>query len=154
MISEIGPQQALDYALIDLEGKYRNGINEVPCGLNSTQRWLRVIKPAKIGFADVVNVITLTASSGFLRSKLYATASYIRLRNQRILQEMYKVRLNGELADVDCGSGVIDQQDGHLYGHIVAGSAGTGLAYIVPAMQVFEDIVENMGGDVALISPI
>lgn len=154
MVSETGPKQALDYALVELEGKYRNGTNEVPCSPNSTQRWLRVIKATKIGSADVVNVITMTASSGFLRGKLYAPASYIRLPNQRVLQEVYTVRLNGKLADGDCGSGVIDQQDGHLYGHIVAGCAGTGLAYIVSAMQVFEDIVERLGGDVALIPPI
>jgi hypothetical protein len=154
MVSETGPQQALDYALLELEGRYRNGINEVPCSPNSTQRWLRVIKATKIGSADVVNVITMTASSGFLRGKLYATASYIRLRNQRVLQEVYKIRLDGKLADGDCGSGVVDQQDGHLYGHIVAGSAGTGLAYIVAAVQVFEDIVEKLGGDIALIPQI
>jgi len=154
MISETGPRQALDYALIELEGKYRDGINEVPCGPNNTQRWLRVIKPGNIGFADVVNIITMTASLGFVRGKLYATACYIRLPNQRVLQEVYKVRLNEELADGDCGSAVIDPLDGHLYGHIVAGVAGTGLAYIVPAMKVFKDIVESMGGDVAFIPPI
>lgn len=140
--SEAGPQQILDYALVELEGRYRNGINEVPCSPNSTQRWLRVIKAKKIGSADVVNIVTMTASSGFLKGKLYSTASYIRLPYQRVLQEVYTVHLNGKLADGDCGSGVVDQQDGQLYGHIVAGSAGTGLAYIVPAIKIFEDIVE------------
>jgi hypothetical protein len=154
IVSGKGPQQALDYELVELEGKYCNGRNEVPCSPNSTQRWLRVINAAKIGSADVVNVITMTASSGFLKGRLYATASYIRLPNQRILQEVYTVRLDGKLADGDCGSGVIDQANGHLYGHIVAGCVGTGLAYIVPAMQVFEDIVARLGGDVALIPPI
>lgn len=90
----------------------------------------------------------MTASSGFLSGKLRATASYMRLPNQRTLQELYSVRLDGKLADGDCGSGVVDQLAGHLYGHIVAGSVGTGFAYIVPAMQVFEDILDRLGGDV------
>jgi hypothetical protein len=152
-----GPQQTLDYELIELDKKYCNGRNELPCSPNSTQRWLRVInvaKIAKIGSADVVNVITMTASSGVLRGKLYATASYIRLPNERFLQEVYTVRLDGKLAEGDCGSGVIDRLDGHFYGHIVAGCVGTGLAYIVPAMQVFEDILARLGGDVALMPPV
>jgi hypothetical protein len=151
------PQQVLDYELIKLDEKYSNGRNELPCSPNSTQRWLRVInvaKIAKIGFADVVNVITMTASSGILRGKLYATASYIRLPNERFLQEVYTVRLDGQLADGDCGSGIIDRLDGHFYGHIVAGCVGTGLAYIVPGMKVFEDILARLGGDVALMPPV
>ncbi|RDL37396.1 uncharacterized protein BP5553_04829 [Venustampulla echinocandica] len=147
--SEIGTNGSLDYALVELEGRYRFGRNEVACGLNSSQRWLRVTPPSKIGPGNV-NVITMTASSGFLSGTMCATASYMRLPNQRTLQELYLVHLDGKLANGDCGSCVIDQNAGHLYGHIVAGNMGTGLAYIVPAMQVFKDISDRLG-DVALV---
>lgn len=150
LVSETGTKQSLDYALVELEGIYRHGSNEVTFGPNGSQRWLRVRKVAKIGPGDV-SIATMTASLGFMSGKLSATASFMRLHNQRTLQELYSVRLDGKLVDGDCGSGVIDRSTGDLYGHIVAGSLGTGFAYIVPAMHVFEDISDRLGGDVTLI---
>ena len=150
LVSETGTKQSLDYALVELEGANRDGSNEVALEPNGTQRWLRVRQVAKIISSDV-GIISVTASSGLLSGKLYATASYMRLPNQRTLQELYSVRLNGKLAHGDCGSGVVDQVMGDLYGHIVAGSIGTGIAYIVPAMHVFEDIMNRLGGDVTLL---
>jgi hypothetical protein len=150
--SELGSRQCLDYALVKLEDKYRNDNNEIACGPNGIQRWLRVVKAADIGSGDV-NIVTVTASSGFLSGKLCATASYMRLPNQRTLQEVYPIHLNGILSHGDCGSSVIDQSLGHLYGHIVAGNLGTGYAYIVPAIQVFEDISRRFRGDITLVRP-
>jgi hypothetical protein len=152
LVSETGNKQSLDYALVGLEGLHRHGCNEVAFGPNGSQRWLRVRQAAKIGSGNV-NIVTMTASSGLLSGKLCATASYMLLPNQRTLQELYSVRLDGKLAHGDCGSGVVDQLSGDFYGHIVMGNVGTGLAYIVPAMQVFQDILDRLGGDVSLMPP-
>jgi hypothetical protein len=148
LVSETGTKQSLDYALVELEGVYRDGNNEIACEPNGTQRWLRVRRAAEID--SDVKIITMTASSGLLSGKLSATASYMRLPNQKTFQELYSVHLEGKLSDGDCGSGVVDQAVGDLYGHIVAGSIGTGIAYIVPAVEVFEDI-RNRLGDVTLV---
>jgi len=40
----------------------------------------------------------------------------------------------------DSGSWVIEQNSGKLCGHIIAGDISTGLAYIIPARVVFEQI--------------
>jgi hypothetical protein len=51
----------------------------------------------------------------------------------------------------DCGSWVIDRENGRLYGHIVAGHPGTGVGYIVPSSQLFQDIEQTTGN--ALVLP-
>jgi len=150
--SETGDRQRLDFALVKLEDAYRDDTNLVACGPNGSQYWKRVVKVVDISSTDV-NIVTVTASSGFLSGKLCATASYMRLPNQRALQELYPIFLDGKLSHGDCGSGVIDKKLGYLYGHIVAGNVGTGHAYIVPAMQVFEDIFNRLGRDITLVQP-
>jgi hypothetical protein len=40
----------------------------------------------------------------------------------------------------DSGSWIIEKDSGKLCGHIVAGDPSTGLAYIIPARAVFEQI--------------
>ena len=151
-LSDTSNPNSPDYALVELEKAYFEGRNEVPCQPNGSQRFLQVRRSAEDGPRDV-NVITMTSSSGFMTGTLCATASYVRFPNQRSLQELYPVLLDGKLADGDCGSGVVDRATGLLYGHIVAGTAGTGLTYIVSAKDVFQDIKEKMGGDVSLIPP-
>jgi len=46
----------------------------------------------------------------------------------------------GRIADGDCGAAVVDQKTGAIYGHIVLGSVGTSLAYVVPAVEVIAHI--------------
>jgi hypothetical protein len=152
LLSDTRNPKSPDYCLIKLKEAYRQGINEVPYRPNGSQRFLQVRRPAKDGPRDV-NVITMTASSGFMSGRLCATASYVRFPNQRNLQELYPVRFDGNLVDGDCGSGVVDQSTGHMYGHIVAGTAGTGRAYIVSVEDVFRDIQGKMGGEVTLVPP-
>lgn len=43
-------------------------------------------------------------------------------------------------AQGDSGSWIIEKNSGKLCGHIVAGDISTGLAYIIPARVVFEQI--------------
>jgi hypothetical protein len=152
LLSDSSNPNSPDYGLVELGKAYHQGNNEVPCGPNGHQRFLQVRRPAKDGPRDV-NVITMTASSGFMTGSLCATAAYVRLPNQRTFQELYPIFLEGNLADGDCGSGVVDQSTGHMYGHIVAGTAGTGEAYIVPIEHVFRDIQEKLKGRVTMVPP-
>lgn len=45
----------------------------------------------------------------------------------------------------DCGSWVVNAQNGDIFGHIVAGDITSGLAYIIPAYKVFDDIELRFG---------
>ena len=49
-----------------------------------------------------------------------------------------------------CVIRVINHANGDLYGHIIAGSSGTGTAYVIPATQVFENLEQRLGGVVSL----
>ena len=51
----------------------------------------------------------------------------------------------------DCGSWVVDRENGQLYGQIVAGHPGTGVGYLIPALQIFESVWQTLGD--ALILP-
>jgi hypothetical protein len=44
----------------------------------------------------------------------------------------------------------VDTQTGKLYGHVVADDPLTGLAYIIPAKSVFDDIRRRLGKEVRL----
>jgi hypothetical protein len=48
----------------------------------------------------------------------------------------------------DCGSWVIDPNDGTLYGYVTAGDPGTSIAYIIPAYQAFHEIEQKMGAKI------
>jgi hypothetical protein len=74
----------------------------------------------------------------------------MRFPHSKNFQKVYTVRLDGTIVDGDCGSLVINHANGDLYGHIIAGSSGTGAAYIIPATQVFENLEQRLGGAVSL----
>jgi len=50
----------------------------------------------------------------------------------------------------DCGSWVTNAQNGDIFGHIVAGDVASGLAYIIPAYKVFDDIELRYGSQPVL----
>jgi hypothetical protein len=50
----------------------------------------------------------------------------------------------------DSGAVVIDAESGNLYGHVVMGCAGTRVAYIVAAVEVFHDIKARLGSELGL----
>jgi hypothetical protein len=63
------------------------------------------------------------------------------------IQDVWTVRFDGPLAKGDCGSLVIDANNGQIYGHIIAGSPQSGVAYIIPAFQVYERIQQHFNTD-------
>lgn len=88
---------------------------------------------------DDAEIFTYTASGGKLCGVLSGTPSSTRLSSGTCFQEVYIVRLDGPLANGDCGSAVIDATTGDTYGHLVAGCRTTGTAYILAAHQIVEE---------------
>ena len=74
----------------------------------------------------------------------------MRSPHSKYLQKVYTVQLDGTVVDGDCRSLVLHRANGDLYGHIIAGSSGTGTAYVSPATQVFEDLEQRLGGAASL----
>jgi hypothetical protein len=91
---------------------------------------------------DDTQVYTYTASGGKICGVLSASTSYARLSTGTSFQKVYVVRLDGPLANGDCGSAVIDANTGGTYGHLVAGCRTTGTAYVLAAGQAVEDVAE------------
>lgn len=144
-------QIGLDYALVELaESVEEHG--SIKFELDGVERCLKISQVAEIGFHDV-DVVTRTASKGILTGKLSATASYMRLPNSKTFQELFLVQLSDVLSEGDCGAGIIDQTTGEFYGQVVAGTPGSGLAYVVPATQVIADITERLKLEVKLTPP-
>jgi hypothetical protein len=50
----------------------------------------------------------------------------------------------------DCGSWIVDRENGQLYGQIVAGHPGSGVGYIIPASQIFESVWQTLGDALTL----
>ncbi|KAJ4346381.1 Protein png1 [Didymosphaeria variabile] len=89
---------------------------------------------------EIASIITMTGSSGLITGMLSGSPSYTRLPGAGAYQEVFTVKLDGPLHPGDCGSCVFSAETGALYGHIVAGSTVTQIAYILPAAVVFQDI--------------
>lgn len=129
----------LDYALIKFKDK------NFKCN-DENSNLLRPTRVFTTSSSDT-QIITSTISGGLMTDTLNGTPSYTRLPHSRTFQKVYTVYINGALVKGDCGSWVIDAEDGGLYGHIVAGSESTGTAYIISAQKGFEDIKERLGGE-------
>ena len=85
------------------------------------------------------SILSITASSGLLKGTISGTPSYATTPGSRKIQELWTVRFEGSLTNGDCGSWVVDAQNGELFGHIVDGSPESGVAHVVPTYRVFED---------------
>ena len=96
------------------------------------------VKPLP-GLKENSKVIAHTSSGGALTGTFSGIPFLTRLPNSTSFQEVHRVRLDGGLANGDCGSAVRDADTGELYGHIVAGCETTGTAYIMAAHQVEAD---------------
>jgi hypothetical protein len=95
-------------------------------------------------------VISYTRSSGYIIGTISESPLFTRLPDSTSFQEMYKVKLIGALAAGDSGSAVFDIQTGDYFGHIVAGCETTGIAYVMAAHHVFEEMESQMGAPLLL----
>ncbi|PNP81310.1 hypothetical protein FNYG_05342 [Fusarium nygamai] len=95
--------------------------------------------------SEDISIVTRTSPHCRVEGRITATPSYIRLPEQRAFQQVYPIRLGKPLHDGDCGTAVFGKDDNRFYGHIVAGSPGTSIAYLVPAGEISKDIQARLG---------
>ena len=149
--------EELDYALVELDGEFRSGMNRMRSGKDVDQGWLsvRAVRDIHVRKEETsISIATFTSSSGYLSGNLSAAPVYLRIGGASRLQEVFAVELEGSLAQGDCGSPIVDRIYGHFYGHIVAGTIGTGHAYMVAGTKVIEDIEIRQQKKVYLAPPI
>jgi hypothetical protein len=91
--------------------------------------------------AHFTSVHMKTDSRTYVKGRIDSTAAFIRLPHASRYQEVYSVCFRSSLVQGDCGSWVYGTFPNALHGHIIAGSSDDGFAYIVPAYQVFDDLV-------------
>jgi hypothetical protein len=91
------------------------------------------------GPKDNAEIVSYTSSAGVITGTFSGTPFCTRLPNSSSFQDVHRVRLNGALANGDCGSAVRNAATGELYGHIVAGCRNTGAALIMAAHQIEAD---------------
>lgn len=133
--SESAP--GLDYALLEIPKEERG----------QAKKFVLVKPPADHGWSEPreASVLALSTKSAPLAGRLMANSSFITSTAGHAAQELWTVQLYGILEAGDCGMWVVDAQSRELYGHIVAGSPGTGMAYLIPAYQVFDDARRHLG---------
>jgi hypothetical protein len=134
---------ALDYTLVELEHPHLHGHNSLPVAAGVESRLMMATD-----FDDIhdrnTKVVTMTASTGHVGGSLSGIPSYVRLPGTHEVPALYPVTLDGALRQGDCGSTVVNQRNGKIYGHIVCGVPGSGLAYIMPATAVVQDINKRL----------
>lgn len=128
----------LDYALIEIDDRH---VQTSSTGLRKAQI-LNYSQIRQVVGREPTNtpVMSMTSSAGLLTGTISGTPSFMRWPWADYFQEVWTVHFNGPLAKGDCGSLVVDATSKKFYGHIVAGSPVSGVAYIVPACQVFENL--------------
>jgi len=85
-------------------------------------------------------IFTYTASGGKLSGILSGATSYSRVPNSSAFREIYLARMDGPLANGDCGSAIMDAHTNETYGHLIAGCRTSGTAYVLAAHQITGDL--------------
>lgn len=139
------PSPLLDYALIEITG-HQLDVGDVYLPYLSEDGPL-LEKRKAVEMNGPSNIIALTASKGSIKGRLTGIPSFGTAPNSTLSQELWTVHLDGKLEKGDCGCWIVDAATGAVYGHIIAGSPGTGIGLIAPLKHVFNDLVERFGGD-------
>ncbi|KAH6715694.1 hypothetical protein BKA61DRAFT_671985 [Leptodontidium sp. MPI-SDFR-AT-0119] len=84
--------------------------------------------------------VVVCTRNGTERGMIMGDYSLVALPGRRHFQRMWVVKMNRNISPGDCGSWVLDSSQESLYGHLIAGRQGTGVAYLVLARDIFEDI--------------
>ena len=92
------------------------------------------------------NIVALTASKVSIKGRLTGIPSFGTAPNSTVSQELWTIHLDGKLEKGDCGCWIIDAASGAVYGHIIAGSPGTGIGLVAPLKHVLNDLAGRFGG--------
>lgn len=138
----IDMSSGLDYAIIEIDASH----------ISCTDHWKKKILPG-VTMAQttyqapkIAAVVAKTSSGGLIEGRLSETPSFIRFPHGPEFREVWTVRFDQSLSKGDCGSMVVDPITHQLCGHVVAGSPLSGVAYIAPAYEIFEDINKVLEG--------
>ncbi|KFZ19513.1 hypothetical protein V502_03607 [Pseudogymnoascus sp. VKM F-4520 (FW-2644)] len=114
----------------------------------------KLMYPRSIGNATSdVQVLIFTGSEGVVEGSLSGVTSFSLNSNAHKFQSLLTVRrLVGKFSDGDCGSWVFNKETGDVYGHVVSGYPSTGTAYIVPSVQIFENIQHQINKPIELFA--
>ncbi|KAI0906723.1 hypothetical protein F4823DRAFT_58095 [Ustulina deusta] len=143
---EISFRSSIDYAMIAL----------LTYHVKSTGRKINTSPMFSSPVRDVAEVgreersIIVAINSTIIRGTLLPGKVSYRNPRTRRFEALVQVTLERELFEGDCGSPVLDGSTGSLYGHIVMGVAGTKVAYIVQAHDIFQDISSRTGEHVCI----
>lgn len=141
-----GPHPELDYALLEIPSTFLSSLKAVGLPNDFQRTSITPLNPGDI------RIFSCLASKGRVVGWLSQKPSYMRLPNSKISQQVYTVRLDAALQKGDSGAWVLGLDSGFLYGHIVAGSPGSGIAYIVPSGQIFDEIEQRLGQRPVVVS--
>ena len=143
--SMAGPSPLLDYALIEITGHQVEGMDIMLPHSSRDGPLLEKKEAAEMNGPS--DIIALLASKGSIKGRLTGTPSFGTAINSTVSQELWTIQLEGKLEKGDCGCWIIDAASGAVYGHIIAGSPGTGVGLIAPLKHVLNDLVERFGGE-------
>ncbi|KAK1755431.1 hypothetical protein QBC47DRAFT_380386 [Echria macrotheca] len=150
-----GPNPGLDYALVPLGPVASSQLktkNEVYIR-EPEEKTVHVQEVAEVKTSEN-RIIAVTAFGGPSRGVIIPGATFFRGHGRRSFQKLYAIQLeNTHVYEGDCGSVVIGEETGELYGHIVSGCPGTPIAYMVPATEVFADLSARLKTPVSLALP-
>ncbi|KAH8777933.1 hypothetical protein F5882DRAFT_463990 [Hyaloscypha sp. PMI_1271] len=145
ILSTTDRRPGLDYCLIEIEA------NEL---LKSKQISLKLDQSLSPDLSGVVmrkprdvDVVAAIGSGCLLKGRLSGTPSFLMLPGRNLVQEVWTVRYGTEVSNGDCGAWVVDASNGDLFGHIVGGSPGSGVFYIIPAYLIIDDLVDRFDGE-------
>lgn len=93
------------------------------------------------------NVTAFTGSGELLAGVLSDRRTCIRLPHTTGYTEVLSVEFQHSLHPGDSGSVVRDASTGMIYGHVVAGDAGSQTAFIIPADDLLDHVMANNGGN-------
>lgn len=143
---------ALDFCLLPLKEDNRKGYMDLPIRQEENGAYcLHVVPPVcGVGDGSAGPIVAYTGSNGVQPGILSGTPSFMTLAGGTVSQELWSVQVTGELHDGDCGSLVVSELTGELEGHIIAGSPGTGMAYVVPARDMLKHIQTSYPEDCRL----
>ncbi|KAH8160320.1 hypothetical protein CIB48_g7928 [Xylaria polymorpha] len=142
-------QAPIDYAIIAIP---RRHVENMDRSINCSTRFSQLVKDvAEVGHKER-KIIAVTHSRIIEGVLIPGKIAHKNCHAQ--FETLVQVKLTSEVFEGDSGSPVLDKSTGSLYGHIVMGVAGTKMAYIVRAIDVFRDIEARTGKPVNIVGSL
>ena len=140
----------LEWALISLENDHSSTGNDRLANLTWTSSGERFrITSLATKMAPVGTRLLLTTPRGGITAIAINSESSVQLNSCKNYLSLWTVQLD-RAEDGDCGSWIVDQSTGELFGMLVATCEAVSEAYILPIKDIFTDIEKVSGRSVKL----